>query len=113
MIAINTRTVGNCHVLDCSGKLTVGPGVTTLHNAVREAVTDGHLRIVLNLKEVGYSDSCGIGELVSSLTHVQHQGGQLILLNLDKYLEHLLTITKLLPVFEVYKDEEAALAQCR
>ncbi len=109
-MVINTRTVGNCIVLDCSGKLTAGPSVTTLHNTLREAITGRQGRIVLNLKEVEYSDSCGIGELVSSLTHVQHLGGELVLLNLNKYVEHLLTITQLLPVFEVYKEEAAALA---
>jgi anti-sigma B factor antagonist len=113
MIAITTRTVGNCAVLDCSGKLTVGPGVTTLRDAVRAAVKGGHSRIVLNLKEVEYSDSCGIGELLSSMTHVQSHGGQLVLLNLTRYTEHLLMITKLLPVFEVHNEEGSALAGCR
>ncbi len=112
MIAITTRTVGNCVILDCSGKLTLGPGVTTLHDAVRAAVKGGHSRVVLNMKEVEYSDSCGIGELVSSLTHFQNQGGQLVLLNLNRYTEHLLMITKLLPVFEIYNEEGSALAGC-
>ena len=112
MIAINTRTFGNCVILDCSGKLTVDSGVTTLHDAVRAAVKGGHSRIVLNLKDVAYSDSSGIGELVGSMTHVQGQGGRLILLNLHKYVEHLLVIMQLIPVFEIYNDEGSALAGC-
>lgn len=113
MITITTRTVGKCVVLDCKGNLTVGAGVEALHGAVRTAIKDGCTQIVLNLKEVEYTDSCGIGELVSSLTHVQSQGGRLILLNPHKYTERLLIITKLLPVFEIHKEEALAVGACR
>ncbi len=113
MIVITTREFGDCVVLDCSGKLTVGAGVDTLHQTVRSAVKGGHTRIVLNLRDVEYTDSCGIGELIGSKTHVESQGGKLILLNPHKYTERLLTITKLIPVFEIHNEEASAVGGSR
>lgn len=107
---IENRTVGDVHILDCSGKIMLGEGTMAVRNSVREVLKNGGKKIVLNLGNVNYIDSSGIGELVSSFTTVTNQGGQLKLLNLTKKIQELLAITKLLTVFQVYDDERAALA---
>jgi anti-sigma B factor antagonist len=107
---IETRTVGDVHVLDCSGKITLGEGTMAIRNTVREVLKNGGKKIVLNLSEVNYIDSSGIGELVSTFTTVTNQGGQLKLLNLTKKIQELLQITKLLTVFSVYQTEQDAIA---
>jgi anti-sigma B factor antagonist len=107
---IDTRTVGDVHVLDCNGKITLGEGTMAIRNTVREVLKNGGKKIVLNLSEVNYIDSSGIGELVSTFTTVTNQGGQLKLLNLTKKIHELLQITKLLTVFSVYLSEQDAIA---
>jgi anti-sigma B factor antagonist len=107
---IDTRTVGDVTVLDCSGKITLGEGTMAVRNTVREVLKNGGKKIVLNLAEVNYIDSSGIGELVSTFTTVTNQGGQLKLLKLTKKIQELLAITKLLTVFQVYNDEQEAVA---
>jgi anti-sigma B factor antagonist len=107
---IENRTVGDVHILDCSGKIMLGEGTMAVRNTVREVLKNGGKKIILNLGDVNYIDSSGIGELVSSFTTVTNQGGQLKLLNLTKKIQELLAITKLLTVFQVYTDEKAALA---
>jgi anti-sigma B factor antagonist len=107
---IETRTVGDVHVLDCSGKITLGEGTMAIRNTVREVLKNGGKKIVLNLGDVNYIDSSGIGELVSTFTTVTNQGGQLKLLNLTKKIQELLQITKLLTVFSVYQSEQDAIA---
>ncbi len=105
---IDTRAIGDVHVLDCSGKITLGEGTMAIRNTVREVLKGGGRKIVLNLAEVNYIDSSGIGELVSTFTTVTNQGGQLKLLNLTKKIQELLAITKLLTVFQVYNNEPEA-----
>ncbi len=107
---IDTRKVGDVHVLDISGKITLGEGTMAVRNTVREILKNGGKKIVLNLAEVNYIDSSGIGELVSSFTTVTNQGGQLKLLNLTKKIQELLAITKLLTVFQVFDNEQAAIS---
>ncbi len=107
---IDTRTVGDVHILDCSGKITLGEGTMAIRNAVREILKNGGKKIVLNLHDVNYIDSSGIGELVSSYTTVTNSGGALKLLNLTNKIHELLQITKLLTVFQVFDDEKAAVA---
>lgn len=107
---IETRTVGDVQILDCSGKITLGEGTMAIRNTVREALKNGSKKIILNLADVNYIDSSGIGELVSSYTTVTNQGGQLKLLNLTKKIHELLAITKLLTVFHVFDSEQAALS---
>ncbi len=107
---IETRKVGDVTVLDCSGKITLGEGTMAVRNSVREILKNGGMKIILNLGDVNYIDSSGIGELVSSYTTVANGGGQLKLLNLTKKIQELLAITKLLTVFQVYNDERAAVA---
>ncbi len=107
---IDTRSVGDVHILDCSGKITLGEGTMAIRNAVREVLKGGGKKIILNLSEVNYIDSSGIGELVSTYTTVTNQSGQLKLLNLTKKIQELLQITKLLTVFQVYDNEQTAIS---
>ena len=108
---IAERQVGDITVLDMDGKITIGEGSVALRTAVRRLLEEGKKKILLNLAKVGYIDSSGIGELVSSYTAIgKDDGGQLKLLNLTQKLQDLLTITKLLTVFDVYESEEEALA---
>ena len=107
---INTRQNGNVCFLDVSGKITLGDGSVVIREAVKKLVADGTKNIVLNLGDVTYIDSSGIGELVSAFTTVSNNGGNLKLLNLTKRVQDLLQITKLYTVFEVFNDEASAVA---
>jgi anti-sigma B factor antagonist len=108
-IKLNTRQVGDVTVVDVAGRITLGEGSSTLRDTLRELVGKGQKKILLNLGEVSYIDSSGIGELVSGFTTVTNQGGQLKLLNLTKRVKDLLQITKLYTVFDVHDDEAAAI----
>jgi anti-sigma B factor antagonist len=110
MMKIETRTIGDVRILDCSGKITLGEGTMTVRNTVRDILKNNGKKIILNLAEVNYIDSSGIGELVSTYSTVTSNGGQFKLLNLTKKIQELLAITKLLTVFQVFDDEQAALA---
>ncbi len=107
---IDARMVGDVNILDCSGKITLGEGTMAIRNTVREVLANGGKKIILNLADVNYIDSSGIGELVSTYTTVTNKGGQLKLLNLTNKIQELLAITKLLTVFQVYDNEAAALS---
>ena len=107
---ISERHVGDVTVLDMDGKITIGEGSVALRTAIRRLLEEGKKKILLNLAKVGYIDSSGIGELVSSYTAINKESGALKLLNLTQKLQDLLTITKLLTVFDVYESEEEALA---
>jgi anti-sigma B factor antagonist len=106
---IRERQAGDVTVLDMSGKITIGEGSVALRSAIRRLLEEGKKKILLNLAGVGYMDSSGIGELVSSHTAISKEEGQLKLLNLTDKLESLLAITKLLTVFDVYENESEAL----
>jgi anti-sigma B factor antagonist len=110
LMKIDSRIVGDVHVLDCSGKITLGEGTTAVRNTVGDILKSGGKKIVLNLADVNYIDSSGIGELVSTYTTVVNQGGQLKLLYLTKKVHEILAITKLLTVFQVYDSEPATIA---
>jgi anti-sigma B factor antagonist len=105
-----TRQVDSVNVVDLSGRITLGEGCSQLRELIRDLLAKGHKKILLNLGEVTYIDSSGIGELVSGFTAVSNQGGQLKLLNLTKKVQDLLQITKLLTVFDVHDDEAKAIA---
>jgi anti-sigma B factor antagonist len=109
---ITARSVGNCIVLDCIGKLTLGPGTKAVRDAVRGALEGGPKKVVVNLARVDYIDSTGIGELVSCFAHAQGKGGRMVLLNLNPKVHQLLAIAKLHTVFEIFQEEKAALAGC-
>jgi anti-sigma B factor antagonist len=106
---MNERQAGDVTVLDMDGKITIGDGSVALRSAVKRLLEEGKKKVLLNLAGVGYIDSSGIGELVSSYTSINNAKGQLKLLNLTQKLQDLLTITKLLTVFDVYDSEAEAL----
>ena len=110
LVKINLRTIGDVHILDCSGKITLGQGTMTVRNVVLDILKTGGRKIVLNLADVHYIDSPGVGELISSYTTVVKQGGQLKLLCLTKKIHEVLSVTRLLTVFQVYASESAMLA---
>ncbi|MDX6613427.1 MAG: anti-sigma factor antagonist [Blastocatellia bacterium] len=103
------RQAGDVTVLDMDGKITIGDGSVALRSAIKRLLEEGKKKVLLNLAGVGYIDSSGIGELVSSYTSINNAGGQLKLLRLTQKLQDLLTITKLLTVFDVYDSEADAL----
>jgi anti-sigma B factor antagonist len=107
---IRERQAGDVTVLDMDGRITIGDGSIALRSAVRRLLEEGKKKILLNLAGVGYIDSSGIGELVSSYTAIKNQDGQLKLLSLTQKLQDLLTITKLLTVFDAYDTEAEALS---
>ena len=105
---IDQRAVGDVIVLDLKGRVTMGEGDELLKDKVNSLVNQGHRKIVLNLAEVPYVDSAGLGEIVRTYTTVSRQGGSLKLLNLTKRITDLLSITKLLTVFETFDSESDA-----
>ncbi len=105
-VKLTTRQVGDVTVIDAVGRITLGDGASTFRDAIRSLVASGQKKLLLNLAEVSYIDSSGIGEMVSGFTTVTNQGGVVKLLNLNKRVKDLLQITKLYTVFEVF-DEEA------
>jgi anti-sigma B factor antagonist len=104
-----TRHIGKVAVLDIAGRITLGEGNVMLREIVRELTDQGNNKIVLNLGEVQYIDSSGIGELVKTHTTVRNQGGQLRLVNLSPRIDHLLQMTKLSAVFDIERDEASAI----
>lgn len=105
-----TRQVDGVTVLDLSGRITLGEGSVTIRDAVRDVLAKGSNKVLLNLAEVNYIDSSGIGELVSAFTAVKGAGGELKLLHLTKKVHDLLQITKLSTVFDSFDDEAAGIA---
>jgi anti-sigma B factor antagonist len=106
---IKERQAGDVTILDLDGKITIGEGSVSLRSAIRRLIDEGKKKILLNLAGVSYVDSSGIGELVSSYTTINREGGQLKLLKLTQKIQDLLAITKLLTVFDTYEEESAAL----
>ena len=109
-VKLITRQVGDVTVIDAVGRITLGEGSSAFRETVKDLVNKGNKKMLLNLAEVSYIDSSGIGELVSGFTSVSNAGGSLKLLNLTKRIQDLLQITKLYTVFEVFDDEAKALA---
>jgi len=107
---LTERQAGDITILDMDGKVTIGEGSVALRNTIRRLLGEGKKKILLNLGRVGYVDSSGIGELVSSFTAVNKEDGKLKLLNLTQKIQDLLAITKLLTVFDVYDSEADALS---
>jgi len=107
------RDAGPVTVLDMSGRITLGDGSALLRKTLRELLEQKRIRILLNLADVDYIDSSGIGELVSGYTSVKNRGGELKLLHLTKKVHDLLQITKLYTVFDVYSDEQIAVRSFR
>ena len=106
---LNTRQVGDVSVVDVSGRITLGEGSSALRDCLRDLMAQNNKKILLNLSEVSYIDSSGIGELVSGFTTVANSGGTLKLLGLTKRVKDLLQITKLYTVFAVHEEEAHAI----
>lgn len=102
------REIADVAVVDFSGKITLGEGSATLRKTIRDLVERGHRKIILNLADVDYIDSSGIGELVSAYTAVRTAHGEMKLLQLTRRVHDILQITRLVTVFEVHADEDAA-----
>jgi anti-sigma B factor antagonist len=109
-LTIASREVDGVAVLDLNGRITLGEGSVQLRDAIREMISKGQTRILLNLAEVNYIDSSGLGELVSAYTTAKNQGATLKLLKLSKKVHDLLQLTKLYTVFDVSDDEASAIA---
>ncbi len=105
-----TRQVDGVTVLDLSGKITLGEGSVTLRDTIRDVLSKGQNKILLNMAEISYIDSSGLGELVSAFTTVKNAGGELKLLQLAKKVKDVLQITKLYTVFDIKDDEAAAIS---
>jgi anti-sigma B factor antagonist len=106
---INIRETAEAVILDLSGRITLGEPLAELRDSIREALAGDRKRILLNLADVSYIDSSGLGQLISSYATTTSRGGQMKLLNLQKRVNDLMQVTKLLTVFETYTSEEAAL----
>jgi anti-sigma B factor antagonist len=110
---IEERVVGDVTILDLKGKITLGEGDEALKDKINSLTLQNRKQILLNLEGVPYIDSAGLGEVVRTYTTVSRQGGQLKLVNLTKRIEDLLSITKLLTVFETFESEAEALKSFR
>ena len=110
---LTERRVGKVVVLDLAGRLTLGDDSTRLKNKINSVLHDGTRHILLNMGDVSYLDSGGLGQLVSSFTGVTRQHGHLKLFNLGKHSKDLLAMTKLLMVFDTYDTEPQAVASCQ
>lgn len=108
-VKISNRQVGEVVVVDVSGRITLGEGSSALRDILRDLTAKGNKKILLNLSDVTYIDSSGIGELVSGFTSVANQGGTMKLLGLTKRVKDLLQITKLYTVFDVHEEEPHAI----
>ena len=106
---IEERVVNDVTILDLKGKITLGDGDETLRDRINSLALQNRLRVILNLEDVPYIDSAGLGVIVRTYTTISRQGGQLKLVNLTKRITDLLSITKLLTVFETYDSEAEAL----
>ena len=106
---IEERPSGDVMILDVTGKLTIGEGDELLKDKINSLIQQGHKKLILNIEGVPYVDSAGLGEIVRTYTTVSRQGGNLKLLNVTKRIEDLLSITKLLTVFDTYESEQEAL----
>ncbi len=109
-MTIKTRQVDGVTILDLSGRIVLGEGSVQLRDTIKELVSKGQKHILLNLGDVNYIDSSGLGELVSAFTTVRNAGGELKLLSLTKKVHDLLQITKLYTVFDIKDDEASAVS---
>ena len=106
---IKERVVESVSVLDLSGKIVLGEGDVQVKERIRDLLSDGQRKILLNLGDVSYIDSAGLGALISSYATVKREGGQLKLVNLTKRVQDLLAITKLITVFDTFDSEKEAI----
>jgi anti-sigma B factor antagonist len=107
---VNRRQKGDVTILDLKGKITIGAGDIALRNAVQDALSSGSTNIVLNMKDVTTIDSSGVGELVSAYTTATNRGSKVKLANLPNKVQDILVITQLITVFDVFDNEDEAVA---
>jgi anti-sigma B factor antagonist len=107
-MTIQPRETDGVTILDVSGRITMGEGSVVLRDRVRDEIALGRQRIIINLADVNYVDSSGLGELISAFTTAKNRGITIKLLNLTKRIHELMQITKLYTVFDVYDDENTA-----
>jgi anti-sigma B factor antagonist len=107
---IEMRSVGDTRILDFSGKITLGEGTMSLRKAVRNVLESGTKNIILNLQEVNYIDSSGLGELMRTYSSINEAGGRMKLLHVTSRIRELLDVAKLATFFDIYDDETAATA---
>lgn len=108
-MTLKERRVGDVSILDLKGRLVLEDGDVVLRNRINELMSEGRLNIVVNLKDVTYVDSCGVGVLISKFVSVRKKGGDVKLLHLTPRSHRLMEISKLLSVFETFDSEERAL----
>jgi anti-sigma B factor antagonist len=104
----NRREQNGVTIIDVSGKISLGSGNQELRDCINKTLEEGNKKLILNLGELSYLDSSGVGTLVGCFTSAQNRGASLKLLNLTKKIQDLLSITKLLTVFDTFDDEQAA-----
>ena len=107
-LRIEPREVAQVSILDVRGRIVLGEEIHALRDAVRNLIADGKKKIILNLADVDYIDSSGVGELVGAFTTVRNAGGELKLLNLTQKVHDVLHVTKLYTVFDIRDDEFTA-----
>jgi anti-sigma B factor antagonist len=106
---IKERVVEGISVLDLAGKIVLGEGDLQVKERIKDLLADGQRKVLLNLGDVSYIDSAGLGAMISCYTTAKREGGQMKLVNLTKRVQDLLTITKLITVFETYDSEKEAI----
>lgn len=107
-LKFDIRHVDNVAIIDLSGRITMGEAAGMLRDTIKELISEDHKNILLNLEDVSYVDSSGLGELVGAFATVGNRGGKLKLLHLQKRIKELMQVTKLLTIFDVYEDEGQA-----
>ena len=107
-LTVKTRRVGNVAIVDLSGKITLGESTGILRDELRSLLSQGTKHIILNMKDVTYVDSAGLGELVGAYTTATNQGGAVKLLHLQGKMRDLMQITKLFTIFQDFEDEQTA-----
>ncbi len=112
-LKMSTREVKDVIIVDLSGQLTMGEASAAIRDEVRDEIAHGYKKILLNLAEVTYIDSSGLGELIAAYTSVKNRDGELKLVNLTRRVHDLMQITKLYTVFDLYEDEKKAIASFR
>ena len=108
-LSISTRQLDGVTILDLSGRITLGEGSVQLRDAIRDLISKGEKHILLNLGDVNYIDSSGLGELVSAFTTAKNQNADVKLLKLTKKVKDVLQVTKLYTVFDIYDDDAQAI----
>lgn len=107
---IEKRKKGDVLILDLKGKILIGDGIDELRDAINNAIQEKETKLLLNFAEVPYLDSTGLGEVVRSYTSIKKEGGCVKIVNLTNKVKDLLSVTKLLTVFDTFEEEDKAIA---